>query len=102
MRKIQGFYFYTEIKVLFLIKYFYRIKKRKWVHEINLERMEFGEFHTLMPQLRQDEKRFYLYFRMSSKNFDEILNLVNEDISKMDTNYREAISAEERLAIALR
>ncbi|KAJ8935813.1 hypothetical protein NQ318_023367 [Aromia moschata] len=43
-----------------------RKKGRKWVHEINLERQDFGEFHRLMPQLRQDKKRFFLYFRMSS------------------------------------
>lgn len=67
-----------------------------------MERKEVGEFHTLMPQLRQDKKRFFLYFRMSSENFDEILSLVKEVITKLDTNYREAISAEERLAITLR
>ena len=82
--------------------FFSRRKKRKWVHEINVERKEFGEFHTLMPELRQDEKRFYIYFRMPSECFDEILSLIKEDITKMDTNYREAISAEERLAITLR
>lgn len=81
---------------------FFRRKKRKWVHEINLERKDFGEFHTLMPELRQDEKRFYIYFRMPSECFDEILSLIKEDNSKKDTNYREAISAEERLAITLR
>jgi len=82
--------------------FFFRRKKRKWVHEINAERKDFGEFHTLMPELRQDEKRFYIYFRMPSECFDEILSLIKEDITKMDTNYREAISAEERLAITLR
>ena len=55
-----------------------------------------------MPELRQDEKRFYIYFRMPSECFDEILNLIKEDITKKDTNYREVISAEERLAITLR
>lgn len=55
-----------------------------------------------MPQLRKDEKRFYIYFRMTSECFDEILSLINDDIRKADTNYREAISSEERLAIALR
>ncbi|KAJ8936919.1 hypothetical protein NQ318_012540 [Aromia moschata] len=39
---------------------------------------------------------------MSSENFDEILTLIKEDITKTDTNYREAISAEERLAVTLR
>jgi hypothetical protein len=72
-----------------------RRKKRKWVHEINLERKDFGEFHTLMPELREDEKWFYIYFRMPSKCFDEILSLIKEDITKTDTNYREAILAEE-------
>ena len=81
---------------------FFRRKKRKWVHEINLERKDFGEFHTLMPEIRQDEKRFCIYFRMPSEFFNEILSPIKEDITKKDTNYREAISAEERLAITLR
>ena len=78
--------------------FFFKRKKRKWVHEINVEGKDFGKLHTLMPELRQDEKRFYIYFRMPSECFDEILSLIKEDITKMDTNYREAISAEERLA----
>jgi len=84
-------------------KLFFRRKKRKWVHEINVERKDFGEFHTLMPELRQDERRFYINFRMPSECVvDEILSLIKGDITKMDTNYREAISEEERLAITLR
>ncbi|KAJ8935896.1 hypothetical protein NQ318_016229 [Aromia moschata] len=59
-----------------------RKKRRKWVHEINLERQDFGEFHRLMPQLRQDKKRFFLYFRMSSENFDEILTLIKRGYYK--------------------
>lgn len=55
-----------------------------------------------MPQLRVDEKRFYIYFRMMPNCFDKILNFVKEDIRKVDTNYREAVTAEERLAITLR
>ena len=55
-----------------------------------------------MPELQQYEKSFYIYFRMPSECFDEILSLIKEDITKMDTNYREAIPAEERLAITLR
>ena len=54
-----------------------------------------------MSELRQDEKRLYIYFRMPSECFDEMLSLIKEDITKMDTNYREAVSAEERLAIKL-
>jgi len=39
-----------------------------------------------MPEIRQDEKRFYIYFRMPNEGFDEILSLIKEDITKMDTN----------------
>jgi len=39
---------------------------------------------------------------MPTEGFDEILSPIKEDITKMDTNYREAISAEELLAITLR
>ncbi|XP_028129122.2 uncharacterized protein LOC114325295 [Diabrotica virgifera virgifera] len=77
-------------------------KRRKWVHDINLERLKCGEYHTLMPQLRKDDKRCYIYFRMTIDCFDELLHLVENDIRKSDTNYREAISPEERLAITLR
>lgn len=77
-------------------------KKRKWIHDINLDRHTYGEFHTLMPQLLKDSKRFYIYFRMPNDYFEEILNFIKEDIRKQDTNYREAISPEERLAITLR
>ena len=101
MKKIPGLYFYqTVVDHIFFPGdvqklFFFRRKKRKWVHEINVERKDFGEFHTLMPELRQDEKRFYIYFRMPTECFDEILSLIKEDITKMDTNYRESISAEE-------
>nr|CAI5859438.1 unnamed protein product [Callosobruchus analis] len=72
------------------------------MHTINKDRILHGEYHALMRQLRQDEKRFYIYFRMISDCFDEILNLIKDEIGKRDTNYREAICPEERLAIALR
>lgn len=80
----------------------YRKKTRIWIHSINLERHLHGEYHTLLPELRKDEERFYIYFRMTSDCFDEILNLIKSEICKQDTNYREAITPEERLAIALR
>lgn len=43
-------------------------RTRKWVLDIykqNMERLMYGEFDTLMPHPRKDEKRFYIYFRMT-------------------------------------
>ncbi|CAH1384646.1 unnamed protein product [Tenebrio molitor] len=77
-------------------------KTRKWVHEINMVRRKEGEFHTLYPLLRNDEEIFFLYFRMNFECFDELLNLIKDDIQKQCTNYREPIEPVERLTVTLR
>lgn len=73
-----------------------------WVHDINLEREDKGEFSTLFHNLREDERRFYKYFRMTISSFDELLTIIKAYITKENTNYRFPISPEERLAITLR
>lgn len=55
-----------------------------------------------MPDLLKDEKRFYMYFRMTIKSFEEILNLIRDDITKQFTNWRRPIPPEERFAITIR
>lgn len=77
-------------------------KKRKWVHELNTQRKEFGEFHTLIPLLRMDDEKFLKYFRMPQICFDEVLTTIQQSIQKKSTNYREPIEPNERLAICLR
>lgn len=67
-----------------------------------MSREEQGEFYTLIPQLLNDEKRFYLYFRMTIESFDEILRAIRKDITKQFTNWRRPIPPEERLAVGLR
>lgn len=82
--------------------YFSRQKRKCWVHNINRDRELFGEYTTLMPQLREDPRRFYIYFRMTLECFDEILGWITDEIRKTPTHFRIPISPSERLAIALR
>ncbi|KAF2883614.1 hypothetical protein ILUMI_22548 [Ignelater luminosus] len=77
-------------------------RKRKWVHDVNLKRKEFGEVNHLMKHLREDEDKFKRYFRMNSTQFDNILSLIKADIEKKNLNYKESISEEQRLALCLR
>ena len=77
-------------------------RKRLWVHPINRKRKLFGEFHHLVNELLFDSSRFQSYFRMSPYDFDALVTSLRPLIRKRDTNYREAISAEQRLAITLR
>lgn len=55
-----------------------------------------------MPKLREDPKRFYLYFRMTLECFDEVLDWIHDEIIKMPTNFRVPIPPQERLALTLR
>ncbi|KAG8300817.1 hypothetical protein J6590_067088 [Homalodisca vitripennis] len=73
-----------------------------WVHPINQRREQCGEYHHLMKDLELDDDRFTKYFRLSKPEYEEILTLICNDISKKDTNYRRCISSRERLAICLR
>ncbi|GFQ92241.1 uncharacterized protein TNCT_444241 [Trichonephila clavata] len=89
--------------VIFCRRQWHKQKKnRLWIHKINRKRPEFGIFHHLHPNLRKDEKKFYSFFRMSEELFSILLDLVGQEISKWDTNYRKSITAEERLSICLR
>ena len=70
--------------------YFFRRKEVKWVHEINLERKDFGESHTLVPELRQDDKRYYIYFRMPSefrRNFKSYQRRQFKKVHKLSWSY---------------
>lgn len=72
------------------------------MHEINQQRKKEGEFHALYEQLRSDETRFFIYFRMDIECFDELLLLIEEDIKKEYSKFREPIEPVERLAVTLR
>ena len=56
----------------------------------------------LIPKLMSDEKQFHNFFRMNESLFDFLLTLIEADLTKKDTNMRYAVSAKEKLALALR
>ena len=75
--------------------------RRMWVHPINNFRFEKGEYFVLYPDLRRYEEKFFNWYRMSIKNFEYLLKLVKQRILRRNTNYREAISAEEQLVLTI-
>lgn len=79
-----------------------RSQRRFWIHDIPKSRREEGEFAKLYPHLVDDETKFYQYFRMSHCDFINLLNLIKEDIMKIDTHYRKAVTPAEKLAVCLR
>nr|CAI5856929.1 unnamed protein product [Callosobruchus analis] len=93
------------VQFCYLVQQFVKNKKRKnrrwWVHPINRERYLHGHSVTLLPRLRSDPEKFFNYFRMCPRSFDELLNFIKDQITHEDTNMRKAISAEEMLAFTL-
>ncbi|XP_052744678.1 uncharacterized protein LOC128199398 isoform X3 [Bicyclus anynana] len=74
-----------------------------WIHPILEKREEYGAFHTLVKnQLREDEDKFYNYFRMQKTTFDNLLQKLSQELKHQDTFMRESISPAERLAVTLR
>lgn len=49
----------------------------------------------------QDE-HFKNYFRVTREQFEELLSIIKDDIQRQDTNFRKAISPQEKLVITLR
>lgn len=80
-------------------------KKRKhnmWIHDIFMKRSERGEYHTLFPDLLNDDIKFFENFRMSEAKFNFLVEILKPYLLRQNTTYREAIGPEERLAVCLR
>ncbi|XP_030215697.1 protein ALP1-like [Gadus morhua] len=77
-------------------------RRRVWVHSINRGRGQYGEYHRLCQELRLDEDRFKVYFRLNRQQCEGVLTFIGPTIAKMNTNYRESISPAQRLCICLR
>ncbi|XP_050297897.1 uncharacterized protein LOC126750304 [Anthonomus grandis grandis] len=75
-------------------------KHRFWISNHLVERKQFGEFHKLIPVL--SDEQFKNYFRLSRAQFVEIHELIRFEIIKLNTNYRESVTTEERLGVCLR
>jgi hypothetical protein len=73
-----------------------------WVHPILRNSLTTSLYVTLYPRLRNYEPKFFNYFRMPIKSFDNLLELITEEI-KADANaVRYCISPEEKLIVTLR
>jgi hypothetical protein len=76
--------------------------RRYGTRPMNRLRLQKGEFHSLVPDLRnQDPARHFNYFRMSSNRFDDLLQRISPQISRHKT-HKQPISAAERLSATLK
>ena len=97
-----------EILALFLL--YRRAKKRNrsrpslWCRDHYILRPERGEFTRTFRYLMDnpDSELFFNYTRMSYKTYADLKQVVLPHLQPIGTNYREAISGEEKLILTLR
>ena len=78
-------------------------RRRLWVRNWLLRRREQGQFHQLMQELQaQDIDSFRGYLRMYPPLYHELCDRLHDRLVKQDTNYRQAISLAEKIAVTLR
>lgn len=83
-------------------KYICKQNRRYWVHPYTDLRLLRGRFHTSFGDLRENPDKFYNYYRMSVKSFDELAAKITPKIRSQDTWMRLSIPPLEMLAVTLR
>jgi len=77
-------------------------KRKRWVKQWISKRRQYTHLNVIKEVQLSDPKDFINYFRMDIDNYNKLLSMVAPLITKMNTNMRESISANERLAVTLR
>jgi hypothetical protein len=76
-----------------------RRKRKHWVHPLIVEKVLTCGTFAVSHDLSKYPDKFKEISHMSKESFLELCECVRPFISKKDTNYRNAIPAEERLLI---
>ena len=79
-----------------------RKNRRRWVHQINQRRNQYGEYHHLMEEILADEEKCVQYTRMKPATFRLLLSKVGPHLEKKTTNFRKPLTPQEHLVITLR
>jgi hypothetical protein len=79
-----------------------QIYRGYWVHPILRDGLTASVYVTLYPNLRQYEPKFFNYFRMSVTSFDNLSELIKEEITAVANAIWYCISPEEKLIVTLK
>ena len=74
------------------------VNREIWIHPLNEDRARKGEFFNLYCDQQYFGDKFFENYQMSVAQFNEILRKITPLIKK-DTNFRKAITPEEKLSI---
>ncbi|BET03398.1 Hypothetical protein NTJ_16216 [Nesidiocoris tenuis] len=76
--------------------------RRWWVNPSMAQQAAQNAFGPRFALIRQEPEKFMIHYGMSVASFDALLTAVKPAISKVNTQMRDCVSAEEKLAATLR
>ena len=77
----------SNVFIIFLLWSMQQTYRDIWVHPLNEERTQKGEFYTHYTDHRLFDDRFFELYRMTVAQFDELLYKVGPAIAKKETNF---------------
>lgn len=77
-------------------------KRKRWMKEWMTKRERYSHINLLKEIALSDENDFCNYLRMDIDTYHKLIELVQPHLQRQDTNMREALSVEQRLAVTLR
>ena len=70
----------NAVFALLLMRRIRRLRRQRsmWVHPLTNARLYHGQYYTIMTELRNDNEKFFNYFRMSQNTFNELLSVIKK------------------------
>ena len=70
----------NAVFALLLMRRIRRLRRQRsmWVHSLTNARLYHGQYYTIMTELRNDNEKFFNYFRMSQNTFNELLSVIKQ------------------------
>ena len=68
----------NAVFALLLMRRIRRLRRQRsmWVHPLTNARLYHGQYYTIMTELRNDNEKFFNFFRMSQNTFNELLSVI--------------------------
>ena len=63
------------------------VRRKVWVHDINMKWKEKAEFLNLVKELEEHPDRYEMYFRMTKEEFNFLHDLIRGDIKTRNTQF---------------
>ena len=78
------------------------VTREVWIHPLNVDQRSKGEFYNLYLDQQHFPDKFFENYRMTPQQFDELLYKIAPLIKKSNTNFRKAITPEEKFSLTFR